>query len=138
MKKILLVLFITIGTKSGVAQSITLGEDNIAFHSSQALNNGNSFNMNNEFIVRGANEIEWSHENGTEKDIYEITGVTGSWTDLNAAGKLEFAVKLANRNGKIVLSRSGSGSIKIRIQMYRGSVDLVPFDFVVSGFEKLN
>jgi hypothetical protein len=139
MKNLALLILLLPSALIAVAQSsVTLGQDNIAFHSTQAINNGNSINSNNEFTLRGSIELEWSQQNGAEKTVYEITGVTGSWTNLNEPGSVEYAVKLGTRTGKIVLYKNGNGTIRIRIETYRGNVNLVPFEFVVSSFEQSN
>lgn len=134
----LFLLLVLSATSQVVAQSLAIGQDNIVFHSSQAVNNGNTLSMSNDFIIRGSQEIEWSQDNGNEKFPYEITGTSGTWKNLNENGEIEFQVRQGQRTGKIVLSRNGGSSIKLRIETYRGTVNLVPFEFIISSFEKLN
>ena len=136
MKKILFILFISIAHAS-VAQSIVPGQDNIAFHSTEAINNGNTLNISNDFVIKGSGEIEWTQP-ATDKTTYTIANTTGSWEDLNAQGEIEFSASLSGIAGKIHLYRNNSGILKLRIDMFRNSVNLVPFEFVISSFEKLN
>jgi hypothetical protein len=124
---------------SGVAQNVTLGQDNIAFHSSEAKSAGVTLTSAHEFVINASDEIVWSQDNGAEKATYTITNTIGTWTDLNDNGEVEFTVQLGQRTGKIFMSRSRSSSpIKLRIEMYRGTVNLVPYEFIISSFEKLN
>jgi hypothetical protein len=116
----------------------TVGEDVILLHSSQAINNGNTLSSANEFTIRGSEEIEWSQNTDAGKTTYTITGTSGAWQNLNTEGEVEFQVTLAGRSGKIFLYRNGSGVLKLRIDMFRNSVNLVPFEFIISSFEKLN
>jgi hypothetical protein len=139
MKNLALLILLLSSSLTAVAQSsVTLGQDNIVFHSAQAINNGNTLSLDNEFIIRGSTEIEWSQANGAEKTKYVITGVAGSWQNMNETGAMQFAVQVGSANGKIILYRNANGSIKLRIETFRNNVDLVPFEFVISSFEQLN
>lgn len=139
MKKIFfpILILIIVVARPAMAQDVQLGQDNIKFHSTEAINNGSTLSIINDFIIRGSNEIEWT-QTASDKTVYNITGTTGSWENLNAPGEIEFNVTFGTRTGKVLLYRNSGGVLKLRIDMFRNSISMVPFEFVISSFEKLN
>jgi hypothetical protein len=137
MKNIVLIalIFLCCGA---AAQTVTLGLDDISFHSTQNVDNGTTYSSVSNFVFRGSSEVEWTYNSGQDKSTYTVTSISGSWPDLNTEGQMEFNVTLGPRSGKIIVRRTGSSSIKIRIEMYRGTVDLVPVEFIISSFQELN
>lgn len=114
-------------------QAQTLGIDTITCNSLKAINNNTVVSIHNTFVVYGSSRIDWMPADAAETWSYQVTETAGAWTDLNQPGQVEFKVKLGSREGSVFLYRNAQG-MRIRIDMYRGSVSLVPFEFIISGY----
>ena len=130
MKKILIVISLLIITSSVIAQQ-QIGIDTMVLTSSQGTSAGQNYTMNNEFRLVGSERLEWRQ--GSERTDYTITNVVGSWNDLTSQGEIELKVSLGSLNGSVFVYRKADGVLKLRIDMMRGSVNLVPFEFTISN-----
>lgn len=117
------------------AQAQTLGVDKIEWNSSISKDGATEISSNNKFILYANDKIEWTQNDETV--VYKITGITGEWSDLTKQGQVEYKVLLGSRSGSIFFYRNSTG-IKVRIEMYRGNVNLVPAEFIISNYNKAN
>jgi hypothetical protein len=128
-----LFIFIALLVAIPALQAQTLGVDTITWNSSMALNNNNEIDLDNQFIIYANQKIQWTQINGDETNYYHITDTVGEWNNLSSEGQVEFKVRLGTREGSIFFYRNAQG-VRVRIDMLRDDVNLVPFEFIISSF----
>lgn len=131
MKSIFAIIFLLSST--GALSAQTLGVDTITWNSSKAINDGNQLSLENKFVLYADKQIDWVQIASDETYSYQVTDVVGEWQDLSRQGQIEFKVKLGNREGSIFFHRTSKG-VRVRIDMLREGVNLVPFEFIISNY----
>lgn len=133
MKKFYILLLLLLATGTAFCQSITNRE--ITWHTAKSLelHSNVELNQSGKIITRANRQIDYVvDENNTLS--FAITGIVGSWNDLNTNGSLTYKVKYQGRPGKIVLEKSASG-ITITIDFTEAAPEAMKQKILIDSFE---
>jgi hypothetical protein len=131
MKKTILLLSIIYTCTWATAQSVD--SSNLTWHVDGFHNKSNNEDVTlASRFETSPQQIRWSQKGGAFVYDFEVTGKTGSWTELQVDGEVTFEVTFRGQSGTIRFART-QGKITIETSILKDGQNLLPYVFTVSS-----
>jgi hypothetical protein len=137
MRFLFLTSFLLVSVLGHGQATVSLASDTIRWSSDLFMDNqaADSYPVACTFITYGDQRVEWIQKNGTYISHYQVTGVSGVWSDLAANGTCTLSLSRQAVSGQLTLERDSQGlRLRLLLTSPSGSVDNTYF---ISTFEKL-
>ncbi|MFZ6011288.1 MAG: hypothetical protein ACOYXT_13150 [Bacteroidota bacterium] len=117
MNKILSILFFFFVTTSLFAQSSD-ATSTIQWNITQVNNiNTQQVESVNETFTTSPQHIVWKDADGVVKFSFDVTGISGTWADVNQNGMIRFSFEFESQPAFVDVERAG-GKLTIKINLY--------------------
>ncbi len=93
----------------GKAQDITKGK--YTWKASQVTDGRTSSTKNSytEFVTNASTSVDWIQKNGELKTTFRVTGIEGSWPNIDNQGTITYILEHENGSCRMSFERSASG-----------------------------
>lgn len=99
------------------------------------LDSKEDFNNSCEFVTYGRKQVKWVQDDGKNVVDWNITGVSGSWSDVNKSGTIKYNIANSKTKGTVTIAKVPQGW-KIDLIVTGGTSD-IRLSYQVSSVEKL-
>lgn len=83
------------------------------------------------FKTNGSQDIVWKQRNGLLTSTLNVTGLTGSWTNIDSIGTVSYAITSGIESGSIAFERTAEGAFAY-LTLSQGTAQPLRYKFSVS------
>lgn len=111
--------------------------DTIVWESSHAVNwvTGEKIDLPSTFITYGERGVEWIQENVNKKKSFNISNVSGQWSNASQDGQITYVLAVGSKTATIEFGRR-NGLALIKCSIIHEGVQQMPFEFEVNNVTK--
>lgn len=115
-----LILLVTIASTGCFAQSGNILSQTRTWNSTKGidLQTNDTLAVQMKFISYSSDKIEY-HDPSANVQVFDVTGTTGTWTNIAQPGSMTYQVSFLNQSGVITIERTTTG-IFLTVDMTNG------------------
>lgn len=134
MKKIYITLVLTITVAIAQAQTpVTAQTIRWEAGSIDNLTTGQTEPEGDHITIDGTNQIDWQDAEGTVKYRFSIQSTTGTWTDLNIPGSVQYNFTFESQPGQFTVTREGV-AITIHVKLYMEETPAQEYEMTITNY----
>ncbi|MBX2954512.1 MAG: hypothetical protein KF846_00045 [Cyclobacteriaceae bacterium] len=114
-----------------IAQSITDKKTTWSSVTLTDISNNSTIDLNSQFILDHNQTIKWVQRGGELTYTFDITNVSGQWSNTDEPGSIDCTVTINGLTGNIEFYRNNNG-LEIKTNINRAGVNDMPFIFIIS------